>query len=316
MRNFWKKLNKPILALAPMAGVTDLAFREMCLDGGADVFYSEMASVTALVYSPEKTLEMLKTSKREKHYVVQLFGSLPEHFEIAAKIIEKEIRPSGIDINFGCPAKKILKQGAGACLMNDLSKSRRIIEAVVHNTQLPVSIKTRTRVGDVGILDFLEYIKDIPLSALMIHGRTLKQGFAGKIDYRVIKDARKVFRGIVLANGGVFSVEDGAKMLKETGADGLGVARGAIGRPWLFNEIKNNASENKDILELKKLVFKHTSLVIKHKGKRGITELRKHLGPYFKNFGGAKELRTRLVTARTEEEIKDILEPPFPLKKP
>jgi len=123
MNNFWKKLNKPIYVLAPMAGITDSAFRQICKSFGVDVVYSEMASVTALTYSPEKTLKMLEFSEIERPYVVQFFGNNPKHFSKAVKIIEKEINPDGIDINFGCPAKKVVKQGAGAELMKDLKLS-------------------------------------------------------------------------------------------------------------------------------------------------------------------------------------------------
>ena len=166
MDNFWDKLKKPIYALAPMAGVTDSAFRQICKDFGADVVYSEMASVTALVYNPAKTLEMLKFSPKERPYVVQLFGSNPEHFAKAVKLVEKEIKPDGIDINFGCPVPKVARQKAGAELFKDLKLSREVIKSVIANTTLPVSIKTRTKVGTVDILEFLKYVSDLDIKAI------------------------------------------------------------------------------------------------------------------------------------------------------
>src|SRR6056297_1825478 len=156
MKNFWQKIEKPILALAPMAGFTDQAFREICAQFGADVVYSEMANVTALSHQPQKTLEMLGKGPRRAFYVVQLFGSSPEDFRSAIKVVEKEIKPDGIDINFGCPVPKVMKVKAGAELMKDLKPSRQVIQETIKSTNLPVSVKVRTRAGTVKALDFLE----------------------------------------------------------------------------------------------------------------------------------------------------------------
>ena len=143
---FWQTIKKPILALAPMAGFSDSPFRQVVSKYGADVVYSEMASVTALFYNKKITLELLKFDKRkEKNYVVQLFGSNPEHFAVATKIVTEEIKPNGIDINFGCPVGKVIKQGAGSDLMTDLVKAHAVIKAVCDNTNLPVSVKIITK---------------------------------------------------------------------------------------------------------------------------------------------------------------------------
>jgi tRNA-dihydrouridine synthase len=153
MNNFWEKLDKNFLAMAPMAGITDSAFRQLCMSFGCDVSYSEMASATALFYDLKKpknlknseTLKLLEFSEMERPFVVQLFGSDPEHFKTATEIVTKQIKPDGIDINFGCPVKKIQKQGAGAVLMDNLPVAKKVIEAVIQNTDLPVSIKTRVK---------------------------------------------------------------------------------------------------------------------------------------------------------------------------
>jgi tRNA-dihydrouridine synthase len=210
--NFWiklKKENRPMLALAPMAGFSDAPFRRICKKEGADVLYSEMASVAAIYYASKsrkknlftenaKTMSLLKFSRiLERPYVVQLFGSDPEQFAVATRIISEKIKPDGIDINFGCPVPKIIKQGAGSGLMKDLKKSREVIEAVLNNTKLPVSIKIRLEAGGVNFKEFLENISDLNISALMIHGRTLKQGFIGEADFKKIKEARKYFKGII-----------------------------------------------------------------------------------------------------------------------
>jgi nifR3 family TIM-barrel protein len=308
VKNFWQKLPRPILALAPLAGVTDSAFRQVCKKFGAQVVYSEMASAAALYYNPAETLKMLAFSKSERPYVVQLFGADPEQMGRAAKLIAKEIKPDGIDINFGCPVKKVMKQGAGAALMKDLKKSRAVIEAVLENTKLPVSIKVRTQVGGVTLKKFLQNISDLKLAAIMIHGRLLKQLFTGPVDYRVIKEARRYFAGIILANGGINNSLDAQKMLAETGADGLGIGRGALGRPWLFKEIKNyRAKVPTASADIFKIVLAHSQLVHKLKGRAGLLEMRKHLAWYMTGFAGAKKLRDKLVKVETLSDIKKIL---------
>jgi len=305
MNNFWKKLNKPIYALAPMAGITDSAFRQICKNFGADVVYSEMASVTALTYSPKKTLKMLEFSEIERPYVIQLFGNNPKHFSKAVKIIEKEINPDGIDINFGCPAKKVVKQGSGAELMKDLKLSKNIIQSVINNTLIPVSIKTRIKVGNVNILRFLDYIQDLNLKAIMIHGRTLSQGFSGKIDTEIIKKARNYFNGIILANGGINNYNDARKIINESGADGIGIARGALGNPWIFRKIKENKNKNKikNYKNIFKIIIQHAKIVEKLKGKQGIIEMRKHLCWYVHSFPKASKTRQELVKIKNVSDI-------------
>ncbi len=308
--NFWQKIEKPILALAPMAGFSDSAFRQICVSYGADVVYSEMASVTALYFNQGQenaTLELLKQNKRlEKYYVVQLFGSIPEHFAVATKIITKEIKPDGIDINFGCPVSKVIKQGAGSDLMKNLVKARAVVKAVCDNTGLPVSIKIRAKSGEVDALEFLQALKGLPIAALMIHGRTVTEGFAGEINYKLIKDARSIFNGIILANGGINNLFQAKQTLALTEADGLGLARGILGRPWLFREIKKNQKQELLPNEIFKIALNHAKLTEKLKGKAGIIELRKHLCWYVQGITGASVYRSKLVKVETYKEIEDI----------
>ena len=320
MNNFWQKQKSNFLAMAPMAGITDSAFRQMCKKYGCDVTYSEMASATALFYDAKKkknldkseTLKLLKFSEIERPYVVQLFGSDPEHFAKAAKIISEKIKPDGIDINFGCPVKKIQKQGAGAVLMKDMKLARKVIEATINNTDLPVSIKTRTKVEDISVLDFLDYIKELDIKALMIHGRTLKQMFQGDVDTAVIKKARDHFGGVVMANGGINSWEEANKILKLTRADGLGIARGAMGRPWIFREVMCSTSTScmkqgkLDKKGIFKVVLEHVVLAEKLKGRQGIIEMRKHLCWYLQGLPGARKMRRELVQVETIDDVRRI----------
>jgi nifR3 family TIM-barrel protein len=333
-KNFWKKLKKPIYALAPMAGVADSAFRQICKEFGADVVYSEMASAAALVYAPKKTLELIEFSKVERPFVAQLFGSSPAHFAYAARLLsgkkthplpplKRGFIPDGIDINFGCPVKKVQKQGAGAVLMNNLKLSREIIKSVIDNTDLPVSIKIRAGAGKVDALKFLDNVRDLNIVAVMIHGRTLKQGFAGEADFKIIKKARGFFGGIILANGGIGltpspspSQERGVDwLLEKTGADGIGIARGALGRPWIFrmSELLIYA-DNTDFTDKKnifKIALKHAKLAEKLKGEIGIREMRKHLCWYVAGLPNARSLRQKLIEVNNMEDIEKI----FKIKK-
>ncbi len=293
-----------------MAGVTDSAFRQMAKEGGADVVYSEMASVAALVHNSGKTLEMLKAAPRERPYVVQLFGADPKHFAIAARLVEEKIGPDGLDINFGCPVKKVQKQGAGAVLMENLDLSRKVVESVLANTALPVSVKCRTAVGRVKVKEFLEKIADLDVEAVMIHGRAMSQGHSGEIDTEAIKNARQSFKGLVLANGGVRSWEDAYDLLEKTGADGVGVARGALGRPWIFSEIREKETFIKNKEEIFALIREQARLAEATAGRQGIIELRKHLCWYVAGLPDASELRRQFVLIKTLEDIEAIIKAP------
>lgn len=315
MENFWTKLKKPILALAPMAGITNAAFRLICRKCGADVVYSEMTSSDGLYFQGKKTLAMLKFDKREQPLVIQLFGKRPEMFPKAAQLVE-QAGASGIDINFGCPARKVVGHGGGVTLMRNLDLCCQIIQAVTENTKLPVSVKIRSTINDgrkkITALDFLKEIADLKVACVMIHGRSFEQGFAGPVDYQIIRDARKCFKGIILANGGITSPETAKELLDKTKADGIGLARGTYGRPWLFRQIKDYLTAGKyDELtwpEKKKIILEHANFALNTDGEHGIIELRKHLLWYVKGLPQAKHLRQALVTVKTIGEIKNILD--------
>lgn len=312
-KNFWQEIEKPILALAPMAGFSDSPFRIITSEYGADVVYSEMASAASIFFHQEdlsnRTFDILKFSPSQKaYYVVQLFGSEPEHFAVAAKLVERVIEPDGIDLNFGCPVGKVVKQGAGADLMKDLPRARKIIEAVLASTSLPVSIKIRAGAGTNSALDFLANISDLPVSALMIHGRTLAQGFVGDINCQIIKESRQHFSGIILANGGINNLDQAQYILQSTSADGLGFARGVLGKPWLFREFKEKKEINLSKKEIAELAIKHAKLEEELKGPGAIVEFRKHLCWYAQGISGASNLRSKLVKVSNAKEVEDIFE--------
>ena len=336
MKNFWQKIERPILVLAPMAGITDSAFRQICRAHGADVTYSEMASVSALFFKPQKTLELVRFKAKERPYIVQLFGNNPEHFAVATKIITEKVKPDGIDINFGCPAKKVFKHGSGCALMPQIELAREIISAVCDNTNLPVSIKIRAGINPVksafggtampqfnrvNALEFIEKTKDLPYCAVMVHGRTYEGGFSGPVDWELISQIKKIIpEKIVLGNGGITSPEGALEVLqKYPDLDGLGIARGAWGKPYLFEQIKDllkkihpvkyafSVPASQEFNRVKKIMLTHAKLIYADKGEMGKFEIRKHLVWYIKGFPGAAELRQKLVRAESLEEIKGIL---------
>lgn len=313
-KNFWQRLDKPILALAPMAGVTDSAFRQICKEYGADVLYSEMTSADGLFYGGKKTSELLKFNKKEKSLVIQLFGKRPEMFSAAAALVEKA-GVSGIDINFGCPARKVVAHGGGVTLMRDLSKCYEIIENTLKGTNLPVSVKIRTSInsGDKKItaVDFVKKVIKLPLAAIMIHGRSYEQGFNGPVDYEMIKKVKEMVKIPVLANGGINTPEEAKIMLEKTKAEGIGLARGVRGQPWLFLQIKDylNTGRYEEFSwnQIKKVMLRHAELAFESKGEYGLIELRKHLAWYVANRPNASVFRKRLVLIKSLKEIEEII---------
>jgi len=306
MLNIWKPIKKPILALAPMAGLTDSAFRQLCRKMGADLVYTEMISADALFYKSKKTLELIKFDKSEKPIVGQLFGKRPELFKEAAARLQKN-GYDGIDINFGCPARKVVKHGGGVTLMKDYKKCRAIIESTLSGTKLPVSLKIRSQIDKITAYDFIKRIIDLPITAIMIHARPYSNPFNALIDYEMIKKVKKLVKIPVLGNGGINTPEDAKKMLDKTGCDGIGLARGVRGQPWLFKQIndylKKEDYQSPTLAEIKKIALQHARLNFKTKGQHGLVEMRKHLIWYTKGFPEAAKLRRELVKV---EKISDI----------
>lgn len=332
--NFWQKLKKPILCLAPIAGITDSAFSQICKKYGADVLYTEMTSADGLFYDSKKTFEFLKLTKKEYPVVLQLFGKDPEKFKKATKIVS-EYGFDGIDINFGCPAKKVVAHKGGVTLMKDLDKCYEIIKAVCDSTSIPVSVKIRAGINDkdkkITAMDFVKKIKDLPVSAIMIHGRTYEQKFSGTIDYEIIKQVKLFYedyykkccikknnkdtnlfkRPIIIANGGIMTPEDAKKTLEKTEADGVGIARGVYGKPFIFSQIKSFLKTGKynkiDIKLIKKCALVHAKILFKAKPNKAHFEFRKHLLWYTKGIPNISKLRDEIVRVENVSDVKRIL---------
>ncbi len=336
MPNFWTELKKPILALAPMAGVTDTAFRQLCKAFGADVIYTEFASADALVYDNKKTRELIAYDQMEQPVVCQIFGKKPEHYFKAVRVLE-EMGFAGVDINFGCPAYKVVKSGGGVTLMRNLPLCYELVQAACEGTKLPISIKIRASIRKgqdtkdkvenseaeteldtwecpvdvVTALHLVEKIKNLPVSAIMIHGRSFEQPFDGEPNLNVIAEVRKMWAGVLIANGGIYTPEKAKEVLEATGADGVGLARGAWGKPWLFRQVKDylatGSYQELPWDETKQVMLRHAELSLGSKGHHGILELRKHLSWYVKGFSGASTLRAQLVRASTLSDIQQVL---------
>ncbi len=311
--NFWNSLETPFLCLAPLAGITDSATRQVCKKFGADVLYTEMISADALYYDSKKTLEMLKISKKEHPVIIQLFGKNPETFVKASKIC-CDYGFDGIDINFGCPARKVVSHGGGVFLMKDFDKSRKIVENVISNSSIPVSIKIRTGISNILALDFLKNLEDLPISAIMIHGRTYEQKFSGEIDYNAISEIREYFVSSnikIIANGGIFTPEDAKKVLEKTGVAGLGIARGVYGKPYIFKQIKDFLKKGKysesNISDIKKLIKLHSKILFKTKPENAQYEIRKYLLWYTKGLPNIKELRSEMTSVNNISDINNLL---------
>ncbi|KKT35903.1 MAG: tRNA-dihydrouridine synthase [Parcubacteria group bacterium GW2011_GWA2_44_12] len=334
MNNFWKQLKKPFLALAPMAGVTDQAFRRVCKEFGADVIYTEFASSEALVRDSKKTREMIAFDPYEQPVVCQIFGSNPDTFFQSVKILE-EMGFAGVDINFGCPAYKVVKCGGGVSLMRNLDLCFELVQAACEGSQLPVSIKIRSSVNPkpseqeknfdlsaiengkgihaVTALNFVQKIKPLPVQAIMLHARSYERPFDGEPDIEMVQNVRTIWDRVLIVNGGITTAEHALELLKKTKADGLGIARGAWGKPWIFHDIKRalcgepSDPAYKNFERVKEVIQNHARLAFALKGNHGISEMRKHLGWYIRGQKNAQKLRTKLVTANSLEEISEIL---------
>lgn len=322
MKNFYQKIKKPIITTTPMASITDSAWRQICRSFGADIVYTEFVSADALYYGSKKTKKMIEYKKSEQPVVVQLFGKRPEMYSKAAKLVEKT-GIAGIDINFGCPAKKVAGHGGGICLLRDMNTVKEIIKEVTNAVNIPVSVKTRASIKvstnskeDISVLDFIEAIKKYPISAMILHGRTYEEPFNGPVDLEIMKKACKKFKeyfpnSIFLINGSFQTIESVVKDLEYTKADGIALSRALYGQPWLFKQIKEyiKTGKYKEITwkEKKKTIIKHAKLLYKDKGEKGFKEMRKHLLFYFKGYPNASKIRKQLVSVENPEQVKDIL---------
>lgn len=301
--------------LAPMAGVTDKAFRIICKELDCGFVYTEMVSSRGLHYNSQKTFNMLDIDDREAPAGVQLFGCSPEIMgETAAKICQND-KIILIDINMGCPAPKIVKNGEGSALMKNPKLASNIIRSVVHNSRVPVTVKFRKGWDDESInaVEFAKMAEESGASAVSVHGRTKMQMYEGRADLDIIKKVKKAVKIPVLGNGDIFDPVSAKKMLDETECDGILVARGAMGNPWIFENIniylktgilKNNITPSEQI----DMAIKHLNMAVSFKGEKlAVKEMRKHIAWYLKGLKNSADIKNTINNIVDKNDIIKIL---------
>ena len=299
-----------------MAGCTDLPFRLIAREHGAKFCFYEMVDSNSLIYGHRETYGNLKTDKDDLPIAVQLLGSDPSGMLKAADKLLKLVKVSFLDINCACPAKKVIKKKSGAHLLRDAPRLYSILERLILELSLPVTIKIRTgfdKKDDDHIVEMAKHCEDIGVSAIFVHGRLKTQGYAGGVDYGAIKKIKEAVRIPVFGSGNIFSGEDAKLMLDETGCDGILVARGGLGNPWIFKEIEEYidtgaAAKEISLAEKKKTLRKHLDYIDQYKsispsGKVGF--MRKVAIWYLKSIPGASDIRARIT--RKTKSCRDIL---------
>lgn len=301
--------------LAPMAGVTDMPFRVLCKEQGCGLVYTEMVSAKGMHYDDEKSTRLTLLDNREKPGAVQIFGSEPE---IMAGVTEKlnESDASIIDINMGCPAPKITKNGEGSALMKRPEQVEKIVKAVVKVSAKPVTVKIRKGWDEcsVNAVEIARIAEACGASAVAVHGRTREQYYSGKADWSIIKQVKQSISIPVIGNGDVTGPREARRLFEETGCDAIMVGRGAQGNPWIFKQILKYLEEGELIPEPSaqekiETIIRHMNMLNEHKGERtGILEMRSHIAWYIKGMRDAAYTKQKIFTMNDKKEIISLLQ--------
>ena len=311
--------------LAPMAGITDLPFRLICKKFNPGLVYTEMISSKALMYDDSKTKLLLESVPEEKPLAIQIFGNDLEAIAYSVKYLNKFA--DIIDINMGCPAPKVTKNGDGSKLLLNLELIQKIVETAVKHANVPITVKMRTGWDKEHIvaLEAAKIIENAGASAITIHGRTRSEFYAGQADWEIIKQVKENANIPIIGNGDIRSAEDAKKMLELTKVDGIMIGRAAIGNPWIFREIieatKNKDNDlyrdNEEYIQNKKntsneeildIILEHIQLACKYKKEQvAIKEMRKHISCYLKGFKNASEIRNKINQLQTRKEVEEEL---------
>lgn len=298
------------LILAPMAGVTDQPFRTLCKEQGCGLMCTEMVSAKAIYYKNKNTDQLLEVDLKERPVAVQIFGSDPEIMSQMAKQIEDG--PFDIiDINMGCPVPKIVNNNEGSALMKNPRLVEEILTAMVKVLKKPVTVKFRKGFDDdhINAVEIAKIAESCGVSAVTVHGRTRAQYYSGKADWEIIRQVKEAVKIPVIGNGDIFTPEDARRMLAETGCDGLMIARGVKGNPWIFSQIRNYLEKGIEPepvkrAEIRQMILRHLELQINLKGeKMGICEMRKHVAWYTAGLAHSAVLRKQINQAETKEEF-------------
>lgn len=312
----WTKLTQPILALSPMADMTDSAFcRTVKTVGDCKnlIVFREMVSAEAVVRTNSRTLQMTDIHPDERPVIQQLFGSNPESMAKATQIIEEKNAPEGFDINMGCPVYKIVHNFNGAALMKEPELASNIVRRIKSVTSLPVSVKIRTGWDDPNeCFEFAKVLENAGADMITVHGRTKMQGYSGSSDWEQIAKLKQSLSIPVLANGDIHTPLLALEALKITDCEGISIARGALGNPWIFKQIhdllEKQITNAITLSERIRIIKLHFTFHLEQYGNQGIITFRKHLSWYFRGINGAKQYKLRLHTTLSVAEVHSILD--------
>jgi tRNA-dihydrouridine synthase B len=300
--------SQPLMVLAPLAGYTDLPFRAVVKKFGADLTISEMISSNALVYKSEKTKKMIEKSPNEDPYIVQIAGNSVEIVRDAVQILNEIDGIDGIDLNCGCPAPKVFSHGSGSNLLGDLKKLEAILGTIKeHNKKQYTTAKVRIGVNEKIPVDIAKAVEACGVDFVSVHGRTRAGKYKAPVDYDAIKAMKEVVSIPVIANGDITNYEKAKEVLSHTNADGIMIGRAAIGKPWIFYQLKHGIE---DIQEDKKreIILEHYDEVLKFHGIHGAVMFRKLLHSYSKGYKGAAEFRDIVNRVSDEKIMRDMIE--------
>lgn len=297
------------LILAPMAGVTDLGFRKICKEFGPGLVCTEMVSSKAIFYNDSKTKLLMNTKGEERPISMQIFGSDEETMGFASKYVSE--LADIVDINMGCPAPKVVKNGDGSKLLLDIKKAERVIKSVVKNSSKPVTLKLRKGwdLNNIVAVEFAQMAEKAGVSAITIHGRTRTEMYSGKADLDIIKKVKNSVKIPVIGNGDIVDEESALKMFEYTGVDGIMIGRGSFGNPWIFKRIKHFLETGEKLPEVSKeeklrIIKKHIKFELQEKEDiTAIREMRKHISWYTKNMPNSSEFRNEINKIEDKDEL-------------